>query len=480
MKKKKKNWWTSPQNQRERVILEMDLTHFLMHDDSLHRAASDGLASAVERILATDPILIATIDSRGLTALQCAAYNGHDHIVALFLHHSKSPNMAGSDLDCSLSALMEAVDANGWTVLHCAADQGHSAVVARILDVPDCPNLIDAVDNCKRTALHYAASSGRDRVVAQLLAQRPSGIHAVASDGWTALHFAAANGHENVVAELLRFQANTNSLGQETSAMPTIIEAVDGAGRTALHWAARNGHDKVVELLLAAPDSVIHAVDSNGLSALYFAVDNGHDKVVPQLLAQLGSSALSESPALHWAAHNGHTTVAAQLLAANGELIHANDAYGRSVLHYAIQEGHESIARMFLQVKPELIFAVDTTKDTILHLAIKQRGASEVFITYLWRLNPAALHTENLRLDTPFQLAVKYSYESGIRALQWGLCLDEAVNIFTACKRPCMKRFRPVVESQCEHLSRSLHQDVLATVYEYLGFEAVKRPQPKQ
>lgn len=124
----------------------------------------------------------------------------------------------------------------------------------------------------QRQSWFLAARDGNDNAVAELLAATPTLIDAV-SCGCTALHFAASNGRDKVVAQLL------------AAGSASLADAVDKDGTTALHRAAQRGHAKAVELLLASSPSSIAAADFDGFTALHYAVMKVSCKVVDLLLA---------------------------------------------------------------------------------------------------------------------------------------------------------------------------------------------------
>ena len=126
-----------------------------------------------------------------------------------------------------------------------------------------------------------------------------------------------------------------------------------------------------------------------------------------------------------------------------------------------------------------MIFAVGNAGNTILHGVSRseqfRRKCRPEFIAKLWRLNPAALRALNTDKETPFHIVVSSENDALFDLFQWSLSLDEIVS---ACEAHWMsyERLRPVMEVQCETLLTLLNQDVLGTVFEYLGFKLRKRP----
>jgi len=168
------------------------------------------------------------------------------------------------------------------------------------------PIEIEGKDKLDRTALHWAAATGNDRLLHNLLSgacgrkadlracnrRNKTAIHVAAennhahiatillsygadskatSDGaWTALHIAAEKGYIGIVGLLLEYNADCNA---ETS-----------HGMTPLHWAARNGHLEIVKLLLSRSGAKRHSKDSSGYSPLMLAGKNQHIAIM-QLLS---------------------------------------------------------------------------------------------------------------------------------------------------------------------------------------------------
>lgn len=250
-----------------------------------------------------------------------------------------------------------------------------------------------------------------------------------------------------------------------------------------------NGDDEAVGRILAQDPKWLESQD--GTNALYYAVKNGHDTIVARLLAanpaitlKLNNAVdLSNRTVLHWAARGsteGHNKVAAQLLAASPSLIDATDVHGWTALHYTCQGGSSSMAEMFLTIKPDLALATNSAGNTPLHFAAAwfRRGNA---IKRLLELNPNALRAANKSCKTPFQIAVFNGNNEAIELMQSHLTFGEIIDCFLAEKKS-PERYRSVVKSQCESLVVSLSQDVVGTVYEYVGIEQAvkKRPTKKQ
>lgn len=91
-------------------------------------------------------------------------------------------------------------------------------------------------------------------------------------DGRTALHFAAESGLDGIIIELVEAGAEIDAVTEKTPF------------ETPLHLAARHGRAEAVRLLIL-DGADIHAKDKFGWTALHRASFYGHDKVVATLVA---------------------------------------------------------------------------------------------------------------------------------------------------------------------------------------------------
>jgi ankyrin repeat protein len=106
-------------------------------------------------------------------------------------------------------AALDAADKTGLTALMCAAHQGHAAIVRLLTDSGAALELRD----CEGfTALMYAANAGQ-RGAAEALLEASADPHARANDDSTPLMFAAQHGYDEVVVLLLRAGADPAAEG---------------------------------------------------------------------------------------------------------------------------------------------------------------------------------------------------------------------------------------------------------------------------
>ncbi|KAI0538686.1 hypothetical protein GGR58DRAFT_512830 [Xylaria digitata] len=189
-------------------------------------------------------------ESRGWTALQAAAKNGHIEIVRILLASKADVNAA-------------AANAFGRTALHAAAENGHVEIVRLLLA------------SKANTVLQAAAGSGYIEIVKMLLAAKAD-VNATASEyrGRTALQAAAESGYIEIVEILLAAKADVNAAASEYR------------GRTALQAAAERGYIEIVKILLAAKADVnAAAAGKYGRTALQAAAGSGSIEIVKMLLA---------------------------------------------------------------------------------------------------------------------------------------------------------------------------------------------------
>lgn len=237
--------------------------------------------------------------------------------------------------------------------------------------------------------------------------------------------------------------------------------------------------------LLAVVDPATIKVTRGGCTPLHFAAANGHQEVVTQLLAASPSMAtvatFERRLPLHCAAIDGHNQVLKQLLAVTPSLIKAAALDEQTVLHFAAANGHSATVRLLLAHEPPpSAVALDEHGRSILQLAIKGKCDNEV-LRRLYELHPAALHCLQKRsAEGPFHAAIRADRHYAIEMLQLRLSFDEIVSALEKCGK-ANQLCRPVVEQQCEPpLLEWLQPDLVATVFEYLGFGRQNHAPPQE
>lgn len=127
------------------------------------------------------------------------------------------------------------------------------------------------IDDLQTTPLHFAASTGDETAVKELLRRNsePEVLGARARNGATPLHYAAGLGHAKIAEMLLDAGARADARSKN--------------GGTALHAAAVGGHLRVVRLLGLRGASVA-AKDEDGMTPFMLATARGH-QIIARLLS---------------------------------------------------------------------------------------------------------------------------------------------------------------------------------------------------
>jgi ankyrin repeat protein len=223
----------------------------------LHWAASRGQEETVAFFLKEGaPLNSRTVD--GSTAQRLACLGGQVGVVRVLLQHMGAQALHQTDDD-------------GRTALHWASLGGHGEMVAFLVGQGADAN---STDSFGRTPLMFASDKGSVGAVRMLLQHMGGQAFQEADDiGRTALHWAASRGREEVVALLLGMGAQANSrdiinktplmLACEKGHMGVVrmlaqhigeegLKERDANGRTVLHWAVEEGYHEAVRILLLA------------------------------------------------------------------------------------------------------------------------------------------------------------------------------------------------------------------------------------
>jgi ankyrin repeat protein len=151
-----------------------------------------GDAARLRDLLETQPGLVNTEDTNGLTPLGYAAHYGHIETVQVLLEYGADPNAL------SHSAISY-IPSN--TALHAAiAGKRSIEVIQLLLKHMSSPAILDSNGH---TSLHVAAFHDDNEVIIRLLLERGAPLHTKSTDGKTALVIAVEQGNLKV-AEFLR------------------------------------------------------------------------------------------------------------------------------------------------------------------------------------------------------------------------------------------------------------------------------------
>jgi len=175
----------------------------------LFTLVSNGEASAVEKFLRDNPLIVNSYNDHGHTPLMIAALRGDESTCRCLLNASANPDLRSKSADeRNGSAFMMAVwsqnvelvrlflqfgaDANtfddvGETPLIIASSFGKPELVEILLRAGADVN---AQDKLGRTALIWAARDNRDDVVIKLLLEHSANINIQDARGWSALKYA--------------------------------------------------------------------------------------------------------------------------------------------------------------------------------------------------------------------------------------------------------------------------------------------------
>jgi len=219
--------------------------------------------------------------------------------------------------------------------------------MAQLLD--EDPSLIDAVNDGEeasvfggggysgRTALHMA-SFGCGKVVALLLAVKPSLVAVRDDEGYIALHLATSRRNAEIVKFLL-------------AASPSSGLIADFDGKTALMQAALNDNLELVELLLTACPNALDLVDQYQYTALLYAASKHHSEITSLLLAAKPRNiraADSDWNVLHYevscgSRYHGHAENVEKILAIDPGLVRTLTVELQTPLWLAVNNGYNEL-----------------------------------------------------------------------------------------------------------------------------------------
>jgi ankyrin repeat protein len=230
---------TVSQDQRpvlEAICDEDDLEGFEF--TALHLAVlrlnSDGMTTAIRKLLKQANATIDDLDAHGRSAVSWAAQRGDFDDLNILLEHGANPNApegkkspliyaAGNtkSVACVVRLLefdadANAVDTAGMNALmwSCVNFQSHFGHVAPLVQAAQ----LEATDINRRTALFHAASTHLEPT--KTLLQAHANVNHQDQNGYTALHMAISNNHPEIIYALRDAHANYSSV---TSTRQTLL-----------------------------------------------------------------------------------------------------------------------------------------------------------------------------------------------------------------------------------------------------------------
>jgi ankyrin repeat protein len=242
---------------------------------SIHEAAERGDLAQVKSFLEKDPKQINSTDTKGRTALTCAASSGKKEIAEFLIEKGAVEDVfvaATLGHTNQLATLLQkdpklanAKDSSGKAALHLAAMSGQRDAVASLLAAKADVNMVDDVGF---TALHWAAMFNHSGVAQVLLANKADMNIKVPKFRWTPLRLTVIHGHIATAKVLFDAGANPNDRDEEN--VPLLIQAINRSNK------------EMVELLLAKKAEV-NIKDWDGDSPLDEAIEMNNKEIIDLL-----------------------------------------------------------------------------------------------------------------------------------------------------------------------------------------------------
>ncbi len=229
-------------------VRQMNLAaeHGLTSNDTTFLAAcASGDVPKINELLSAG-CSINTVSEDGATGLWKAAFQGHAAAVTRLL-------VPAADVNCAKTG-------TGTSPLWVAAFNGHHECVRVLLEHQRIDVNLGSSDGA--TALYIAASTGHVECVRQLLNIASVDVNRANTHGRTPLFKAAARSHTECVRLLL-----------EHSSIDVNLAQLD-TGDTPLSIAAREGNEDCVRLLLALPEVAVDRQSHNGFTPLMAACNS--------------------------------------------------------------------------------------------------------------------------------------------------------------------------------------------------------------
>lgn len=309
-------------------------------------------------------------DEEGLTPLHCAAYMGHEEVVAFLLARGAEVN-ARMVPDPRPEQIAWRHDlgfrlAPGVTPLHEAVIGGNPNVVGLLIAHGA---KVDASDESGDTPLHYAAARAGGKVTEVLIVARAD-VNARNKDGTTPLTIALGRGNVQTARALIAAGAEKVVMknhspriliGHEYKQEPVLHLAMGGRSEMPWHEVPSDVEPNLAEFrrewveLLLANGADPNERDEEGNTALLAALLRG-DEGLARLLIGHGCDVNARNPggttALHLAAAGGRGELISLLLA-KGADVNAQDVDGDTPLHSAALRGHRKAVELLLSHKAD-------------------------------------------------------------------------------------------------------------------------------
>jgi len=315
-------------------------------------AASAGHARCAELLLHAGARVQPLAGSSGHSALHLAAFNGHAHVVRVFVRQAGCNLRVGQQSNRGQSALM------------LAAAQGHLSCVRELLLAG---GSCQQKDTAGYTALHHAVTSGDQQVLVAVMAASAPPACCPAAAAPSVLALAAARG--DVESFICLVHGGWSVLGRTRSP----LTAYAPQWCTPLHVAAATGHSSLLHALSATADDIaagndpginfISAVNENsgyrqvldaqGWSPAAVAASTGARSTLRELVLQdsdaLKFKGLSGETLVHIASRSEAGVAVLADLHAYGCPFDQVDFQGCTPLHYAhLANCEEAIAVLVL------------------------------------------------------------------------------------------------------------------------------------
>ena len=367
----------------EKLSPDRDAVVFGEGNKFLNLVASNGHTETV-RYLVGLPEVDVNQRVRNLTALHCAAKEGHPDVVRVLID-------AGADIDTKN---------NGRSPLHCASDSGALEVVKTLVEAGAGVNVTDG--NEGRTCLSLAASNGHTETVRYLVGLPEVDVNHRDMYNCTALDCAVKEAHADVVQVLIDAGAD--------------IASNNNDGDSPLHRASTSGALEVVKVLVRAGAGV-NVTDDHGGTCLFLAAYFGHTETVRYLVGlpevDVNHCDRKSETALHCAAKEGHPDVVRVLIDAGAD-IDTETIFGCSPLHCASTSGALEVVKMLVRAGAG-VNATDDDGSTSLFLA-SRNGHTET-VRYLVGLPEVDVNHRVMNNCTALYCAVKEGHTDVVQVL---------------------------------------------------------------